>query len=114
MIYDQVDSLRVPDLLNPHLTEDLDCQRSSAILGHGHIRRNNGDLSCMVDLPGSVSPDTDDLLSKRKRIIVQDCLSQGRQDAGRKLSLLKMKRDSGETAHATQNRRTIPPFSKTS
>ena len=70
MVYDEVDFLRVPNLLDTHLTEDLDRQRSSAILGHGHVGRQNSDLSSMVGLPASISFDADDLLSERKRVIV--------------------------------------------
>src|SRR5205807_1369088 len=49
MIYDKMDSLRVPDLLNTHLTEDLDRQGSRAILGHSHIGRQNRDFARMVN-----------------------------------------------------------------
>src|SRR5712691_9541703 len=85
-----MDFLRVPEFLNAHLTKDLDRQGSCAILGHGHIGGKNSNLSRMVYLPASISFDADDPLSEGKRIIVQDRLRQLRQEAGRKLPLLKM------------------------
>ncbi len=91
MIYDKMDSLRIPDLLNAHLTENLDRQGSRAVLGHGHVHRQNGNLARKVDLPASVSLDANDLLSKCKRIIVENRLGQISREAGRKLPLLKMK-----------------------
>jgi len=90
MVYNEMDSFRVPDLLDPHLTENLDRQGSSAILSHGHVRRQNSNLAGMVDLPASVSFDANDLLGKSKRVIVEDRLRQVGREAGRKLSLLKM------------------------
>src|SRR5207245_510596 len=81
MIYDKMDSLRVPDLLNTHLTENLDRQGSSAILSHGHVRRQNSNLAGMVDLPASVSFDANDLLGKSKRVIVEDRLRQVGREA---------------------------------
>src|SRR2546425_108032 len=50
----KMDFLWVPDFLNAHFTEDLDCQGSSAILGHGHVSRNNSNLSSMMDLRASI------------------------------------------------------------
>ncbi len=91
MIYDKMDSLRIPDLLNAHLTENLDRQRSGTVLSHGHVHWQNGNLARKVDLPASVSFDANDLLSKRKRIIVENRLGQISREAGRKLPLLKMK-----------------------
>ena len=93
MVYNQVDSFRVPDLLDAHLTENFDRQRSRTILSHRHIRRQNSNLPRMMDIPSSVSLDTDDLLCEGKRIIVQDSLRQLGQEAGRKLPLLKMNLD---------------------
>ena len=66
MVYDEMDSLRVPNLLNTHLTEDLDRQGPSTILGHRHIRRQNSDLARMMDLFTSISLNTDYLLGKRQ------------------------------------------------
>ena len=91
MIYDKMDSLRIPDLLNAHLTENLDRQRSGTVLSHGHVHWQNGNLARKVDLPASVSLDANDLLSKCKRIIVENRLGQISREAGRKLPLLKMK-----------------------
>ena len=91
MVYDQMDSSRVPDLLNAHLTENPDRQGSSAILSHGHVRGQNCNLARKVDLPASVSLDANDLLGKRKRIITKNSLRQAGREAERKLPLLKMK-----------------------
>ena len=71
-----MDFLRVPDLLNAHLAKDFDRQWSSTILGHGHVRRQNSNFTRMVDLLPFVRLEADDLLSERKRIIVQDRLRQ--------------------------------------
>src|SRR5438874_173875 len=78
----EMDFFGVPDLLNAHLTEDLDRQGSSAILGHCHVRGQNSDLSSIVDLLASISFDADDFLSESKRIIVQDRLGQSGHEAG--------------------------------
>jgi hypothetical protein len=90
MVYDKMDFFRVPNLLNAHLTEDLDSQGSSTVLSHGHVSGQNSNLSPMVDFPASVSLEANDFLSERQRIIVEDRLRQGGREAGRKLSLLKM------------------------
>ena len=84
-----MDSFRVPDLLNTHLTEDLDRQRSRAVLSHGHVSRQNSNLAREVELPASVSFDANDLLSKRKRVIVENRLRQVSREAERKLPLLR-------------------------
>ena len=84
-----MDSFRIPDLLNPHLTEDLDRQRSGTVLSHGHIRGQDSNLAREVDLPASVSFDANDLLSKRKRVIVENRLRQVSREAERKLPLLR-------------------------
>ena len=76
MIYHKMDLFWVPDLLNPHLAKDLDRQGSSAVLGHGHVGRQNGDLSSVMDLTATVGLDADDLLSESKRVVVEDCLGQ--------------------------------------
>ena len=76
MIDHQMDFFRVPDLLNAHFTENLDRQGSSAVLGHGHVGRQNGDLSSVMDLTATVGLDADDLLSESKRVVVEDCLGQ--------------------------------------
>src|SRR5437870_12683923 len=47
----------------------------------------------MVDFPAFISLGADDLLGEGKRIIVQDRLRQLRQEAERKLPLLKMNLD---------------------
>ena len=70
MVYNEMDSLRVPNLLNTHLTEDLDRQGPSTILSHGHVGRKNGNLSRMVDFTATVSLDANDLLRERKRVVV--------------------------------------------
>jgi len=85
-----MDSLRVPDLLNAHLAKDFDRQGSGAIMGHGHVGRQNSYLARMMDLPASVSFDADNLLRKRKQAITKNRLSQAGHEAERKLSLLKM------------------------
>jgi hypothetical protein len=90
VVYDEMDSFRVPDLLDPHLTEDLDRQGSSAILGHRHVGGQNSNLARMMYFLASISLDADDLLRECKRFIVEDVLRQGGREAGRKLSLLKM------------------------
>ena len=51
----------------------------------------NSNLACMIDLPASISLDDNDLLSKRKRFIVENRLRQVRREPGRKLRLLNMK-----------------------
>ena len=76
MIYHKVDFFRVPDFLNAHLTEHFDCQGSGAVLGHGHVGRQNGDFSSVMDLTATVGLDADDLLSESKRVVVEDCLGQ--------------------------------------
>ncbi len=91
VVYHKMDFLWVPDLLNTHLTEDFDRQGSGTILGHGHVCRQNGNLSRMVNFPTSVSLDANDLLRESKRVIVKNRLRQLGREAGRKLSLLKMK-----------------------
>ena len=89
MIDHKMDFLRVPDLLNAHFTKDLDCQRSSAVLGHRHVSTNDGNLSSTVDFPTSVGLDADDFLSKSKRIIVKDRLRQSRSRGGTKTVVIK-------------------------
>jgi hypothetical protein len=88
-----MDFLRIPDLLNAHLTKDLDRQGSSTILRHRHIRWHNRDLPRMMDLLASVSLNADEFLSESKRIIIQDRLRQLCHEAERKLPLLKMNLD---------------------
>jgi len=90
MVYDEMNSFRVPDLLDTHLTENLDRQRSSTILRHRHVRRQNCNLARMMDPPASISFDADDLLGKRERVIIQNRLRQAGREAEPKLSLLKM------------------------
>src|SRR6267378_7706297 len=85
-----MDSFWVPDFLDAHLAKNLDRQRPGAILSHCHIRGQDSNLARMTDLPASVSLDANDLLSKRKRITVENRLRQISREAERKLSLLKM------------------------
>src|SRR5207245_9689001 len=73
MIYDKMDSLRVPDLLNTHLTEDLDRQGSRAILGHSHIGRQNRDFARMVNLLASFGFNAVDLIRLRQRVVIDTC-----------------------------------------
>jgi predicted SpoU family rRNA methylase len=90
-IYNEMYSFRVPDLLDTYLTKNLDRQRSSVILGHGHVRRKNSNLARKVDLPASVSFDANDLLGKRKRVTVEDYLRQVSLRRNENCPLLKMK-----------------------
>ena len=70
MVYDEMDLFRIPDLLNTHLTENLDRQGSRTVLSHGHVGRNDSNLSRTVDLTATVSLDANDLLRERKRVVV--------------------------------------------
>ena len=90
MVYDEMDSFRVPDLLDTHLTENLDRQRSSAILSHRHVRRQDSNLTGMMDHSAPISLDANDLLRKREGIIAKNRLRQAGREAKPKLSLLKM------------------------
>src|SRR5712664_24716 len=76
MVYYEMDFFRVPDLLDAHLTENLDRQRPRTVLGHGHVGRQDTNLPRTVDFPNSVRLDTDDLLRERKRIVAEDSLGQ--------------------------------------
>src|SRR2546422_2912297 len=104
----KMDFLWVPDFLNAHFTEDLDCQGSSAILGHGHVSRNNSNLSSMMDLLASIGLDTDDFLRERKRIVVKDRLRQADRKARRKLSLLKMNLELLQSHHEIETSTFVP------
>ena len=108
MIDHKMDFLRVPDFLNAHLTEDLDRQGSSAILGHGHVSTNNCNLSDMMNLLASIGLNTDDFLSERQRIIVKDRLRQADREARRKLSLLKMNPDLSRVRMKSKPQRLFP------
>ena len=76
MIDHKMDFLWIPDLLHPHLAEDLDRQGSSAVLCHRHVRRQNSDLARVMDPLASISLDADYLLGKRQRVIVENRLRQ--------------------------------------
>ena len=89
MIDHKMDLRRIPDLLNAHFTEDLDRQRSRAILGHCHVGRYNSNLSRMVGFLRPVGFQADDFLSESKRIIVQDCLRQPGSRGGTKTVVIK-------------------------
>src|SRR2546427_2473218 len=84
-----MDFFRLPDLLNTQLPEDLDSQGSRTVLGHRHIGRQDSNLPRMMDFPACVSLDTDNLLSERKGIIVQDRLRQLRSRGGTKTVVIK-------------------------
>src|SRR2546422_1008570 len=75
MVYDQMDFFRIPDFLNTHLAKDLDSQGSRAVLGHGHVGRQNSNLARMMDLPSSNSFEPDNLLRKRQLVIVENRLA---------------------------------------
>jgi len=60
MIYDKMDSLRIPDLLNAHLTENLDRQRSGTVLSHGHIRGQDSNLTGPMDFLGPIGFNAND------------------------------------------------------
>ena len=89
MVYDEMDSFRVPDLLDPHLTENLDRQRSSAILSHRHVRRQNSNLTGMMDHSAPISLDAYDLLRKRERVIAENSLRQAGREAETKTVVIK-------------------------
>jgi hypothetical protein len=72
----KMDTRRVPDLLDTHFTEYFDGERSSTVLGHRHVSRDDSDITRMVDPLTVIGSNADNLLSKCQRIIVQNILAQ--------------------------------------
>jgi hypothetical protein len=75
---------RIPDPRYTHLTEHFDCEWPSAVLSHREVDWKYSNVSWAMDLLGTIRSDTNDLLSKGQRIIVQDVLSQLRSESGEK------------------------------
>src|SRR2546426_8384257 len=65
----QMDARRVPQLLDPHLSNDLNRQGTSTILGHSKIDRQNNDVSWMEQVMFAAFGGTDahDFLRERER-----------------------------------------------
>ncbi len=70
MIYHEMDFRRIPDLRNAHFAKDLDGEGSSAVLSHGEVCGNYGNVSGAMDSLSIIGSGANDLLRKGQRIIV--------------------------------------------
>src|SRR5690348_14130130 len=71
----QMNSGRVPYFWDAHLAENLDRQRSSTVLSHGEVGGDHRNVARMMDSFATLCSDTNDLLSKSQRIIVENILT---------------------------------------